>query len=146
MGYHPEALIAELSQIADDLRRSVLRMVYLAQSGHLGGSLSAADIVAALFFHQMKLDPKRPDWEERDRFILSKGHAAPILYAALAHRGFFPLDELDTERQLDSRLQGHPDRLKTPGVEMSSGALGDGLSVGVGLALGANLNEASHRV
>lgn len=93
----------------------------------------------------MKLDTDRPDWEGRDRFILSKGHAAPVLYAALAHRGYFPIEELSTLRCLDSRLQGHPDRLKTPGVEMSSGSLGHGLSIGVGLALAAQLQESSHR-
>ena len=146
MGYHTEALIAELSQVANVLRRSVMDEVYHAQSGHIGGSLSAADIVAALYFHQMKLDPERPDWEKRDRFILSKGHAAPILYAALAHRGFFPVAELNTARALDSRLQGHPDRLKTPGVEMSSGALGHGLSIGTGLALAAKLKGEPHRI
>jgi len=145
VGYHPEKLIAELSDLAMELRRTAVEMVFNAQSSHLGGSLSAADIVTALYFHQMKLDPANPRWPERDRFILSKGHAAPILYATLAARGFFPREELKTLRQLDSRLQGHPDRNKTPGVEMTSGALGHGLSVGAGLALAARLDAASYR-
>ena len=140
MAYHPESLIVELDERARQLRLDVVDMIYHAQSGHPGGSLSAADIVAALFFHQMKLDPLNPTWEERDRFILSKGHAAPLLYAALAARGFFPHEELRTLRQLDSRLQGHPDRLKTPGVEMTAGSLGHGLSIGAGLALAARLD------
>lgn len=145
MPYHPEKLVLELEQRARQLRLDVVEMIYRAQSGHPGGSLSAADILAALFFHHLRLDPARPQWPERDRFILSKGHAAPALYAALAHRGFFPLEELWSLRQLDSRLQGHPDRLKTPGVEMTSGALGHGLAIGVGLALGARLSEAPWR-
>lgn len=145
MPYHPEKLILELEQRARQLRLDVVEMIYGAQSGHPGGSLSAADILAALFFHHLRLDPARPQWPERDRFILSKGHAAPVLYAALAGRGFFPLEELYSLRQLDSRLQGHPDRLKTPGVEMTSGALGHGLAIGVGLALGARLSGAPWR-
>jgi transketolase len=144
MGYHSEELIVRLAAVAVDLRRTVLDMIFRAQSGHPGGSLSAAEIVAALMFCQMKLDPRRPDWPERDRLILSKGHAAPLLYAALAKRGFLPLEELETFRQLDSRLQGHPDRLKTPGVDMTSGALGHGLSIGAGLALGARIDGASY--
>jgi transketolase len=145
MPYHRESLIEELTETARLLRVEVVRMIHRAKSGHPGGSLSAADIVAALYFHQMRLDPDRPDWPERDRFILSKGHAAPLLYAVLAHRGFFPREELATLRRIDSRLQGHPDRLKTPGVEMTAGALGHGLSIGVGLALAARLNDASYR-
>jgi transketolase len=145
MGYHSEELIAELSGAAMELRRMVIDMIFRAQSGHPGGSLSAADIVTALFFHQMQLDPKNPHWPERDRFILSKGHAAPILYAALAKRGFFPVEDLNHLRQLDSHLQGHPDRLKTPGVEMTSGALGHGPCIGTGLALAARLDGASYR-
>jgi transketolase len=144
MGYHSEELIARLSELAVDLRCTVVDMIFRAQSGHPGGSLSAADIVTALLFHQMKLDPQCPNWPERDRFILSKGHAAPLLYAALAKRGFLPLEELDTFRQLGSRLQGHPDRLKTPGVDMTSGALGHGLSIGAGLALAARMDGASY--
>lgn len=146
MAYHSEKLIMELMSIATDLRLKALEMIYQAQSGHPGGSLSAADIIAALYFHHLRLDPSKPDWPERDRLILSKGHAAPILYVALAKRGFFPGEELATLRQLDSRLQGHPDRLKTPGVEMTTGVLGHGLCVGAGLALAARLSGATYRV
>ncbi len=145
MGYHPESLIIELNDVARRLRLDVVEMVYRAQSGHPGGSLSAADMVAALYFHHMRLDPQRPAWEGRDRFLLSKGHAAPLLYAALAERGFFARDELATLRQLDSRLQGHPDRLKLPGVEITSGALGHGISIGAGLALAARLDGSDSR-
>lgn len=145
MGYHSEELIAELSGVATELRRMVVDMIYRAQSGHPGGSLSAADIVTALFFHQMKIDPNNPNWPERDRFILSKGHAAPILYAALAKRGFFPVEDLNRLRQVDCHLQGHPDRLKTPGVEMTSGALGHGPCIGTGLALAARLDGSPYR-
>ncbi|NPV08572.1 MAG: transketolase [Anaerolineae bacterium] len=134
---YSESLIAQLEERARQLRCDVLQMVYDAGSGHPGGSLSAAEIIAALYFQRLRLDPNRPDCPERDRFILSKGHAAPTLYAALARRGFFPVEELCTLRQLDSRLQGHPDRLKTPGVEMTSGALGHGVAIGAGLALAA---------
>jgi len=145
LAYHPESLILELEEIARRLRVHVIEMVYHAQSGHPGGSLSAADIVAALFFHQMRLDPQNPHWDDRDRFIMSKGHAAPLLYAALAERGFFPREELMTLRQLNSRLQGHPDRLKTPGVEMTAGALGHGLCMGAGIALAARLDGSLAR-
>jgi len=146
VAYHPESLILELNERARQLRLDVVEMIHRAQSGHPGGSLSAAEIIAALFFHQLRLDPKRPDWPERDRFILSKGHAAPVLYAALARRGFFPVEELKTLRQLDSRLQGHPDRLKTPGVEMTAGSLGHGISIGTGLALALRMNGYPSRV
>jgi transketolase len=145
MSFHSESLVAELVEKARLLRIEVVEMIHRVGSGHPGGSLSAADIVAALYFHQLRLDPARPDWPERDRFILSKGHAAPLLYAVLAHRGFLPVEELTTLRRLDSRLQGHPDRLRTPGVEMTAGALGHGLPIGVGLALAARLNGASYR-
>jgi len=140
MGHHSEDLIGELATVATDLRRTVVQMVHDAESGHLGGSLSAAEIVTALYFHHLRIDPDRPDWPNRDRFILSKGHAAPLLYVALARRGYLDEEELDTFRQLGSRLQGHPDRLKTPGVEMTAGLLGHGVSLGVGLALAAQLN------
>lgn len=145
MSFHSESLIIELIEKARLLRIEVVKMIHGVGSGHPGGSLSAADIVAALYFHQLRLDPTRPNWPERDRFILSKGHAAPLLYAVLAHRGFFPVEELATLRRLDSRLQGHPDRLRTPGVEMTAGALGHGLAIGVGLALAARLNDAAYR-
>ena len=145
MPFHPESLIEDLTEKTRELRVEVVKMVHRASSGHPGGSLSAAEIVVALYFHQLRLDPAHPDWPERDRFILSKGHAAPLLYAALAHRGFFPREELTTLRQLDSRLQGHPDRMRTPGVEMTAGALGHGLPIGVGLAMAARLNDAPYR-
>ena len=116
-------------------------MICAAQSGHPGGSLSEADILAALYFHTLKIDPARPDWLQRDRLLISKGHACPGWYAALALRGYFPVEELGTFRQINSRLQGHPDMRKTPGVEMTAGPLGNGLSGGVGIALGARIQE-----
>jgi transketolase len=134
-----EILIAKLGKIAAELRVSALTAISNVQSGHPGGTLSTAEIMATLFFHKMRLNPQDPNWEGRDRFILSKGHAAPMLYAALAKRGFFPESELSALRSLGSRLQGHPDRNKTPGVDMSSGSLGQGLSVGLGIALANRL-------
>ncbi len=133
MHQHTDALIEMVSKSATRLRVEVLEMVYRAQSGHLGGSFSAAEIVAALYFHHLHLDPSRPDLPERDRFLLSKGHAAPLLYAALAHRGYFPRAELETFRHFPTRLEGHPDR-KLPGIEMVAGPLGHGVAVGVGMA------------
>jgi len=146
MSFHSEKLIAELTEMARNLRIQVVKMIYKAKSGHPGGSLSAADIVTALYFHHLNVDPAHPHWSERDRFILSKGHAAPLLYAALAERGYLPKEELNTLRSLGSILQGHPDMLKTPGVEMSTGILGHGLSVGVGMALGAKLDGKNYRI
>jgi len=143
---HPEKTIGELAELAWTLRIDVVDMIHVAGSGHPGGSLSAAEIVTALMFHHLNIDPKNPQIPNRDRFLLSKGHAAPLLYAALARRGFFPVEELKTLRQLDSRLQGHPDRLKTPGVEMTSGVLGHGVAIGVGLALAARLDDARWKV
>ncbi len=134
--------IADLELVSRGLRRQVISMISRANSGHPGGSLSAADIVAALYFRVMRHKPSDPGWAGRDRFILSKGHAAPILYAALAESGYFPLEELNTLRQLGSRLQGHPDVNLTPGVEMSSGSLGQGLSFGVGVALAGRLDQS----
>jgi transketolase len=121
-------------------------MMAAAGSGHPGGSLSAADILTALYFRVLRLDAARPDWTERDRFVLSKGHGAPALYAVLAERGFFPVAELESLRRLGSRLQGHPDMKSTPGVEASTGSLGQGLSFAVGLALAGKLDRASWRV
>ncbi len=138
--------VAELERKAKKLRRHVITMIATAGSGHPGGSLSAADIVTTLYFKIMRHDPKNPQWLDRDRFILSKGHAAPILYAALAECGYFPVDELFTLRKLDSRLQGHTDRLLTPGVEMSSGSLGQGLSFGIGIALAGKLDARDYQV
>jgi transketolase len=146
MSYHPESLILSLEDTARQLRLDSLRMIYRRQAGHPGGSLSAAEIMAALFFHEMRLDPERPGWPERDRFILSKGHASAILYAALARRGFFPLDELDEWGELSCHLQGHPDRLKTSGVEMTSGILGHGVAIGAGLAQAGRMDGIRRRV
>ncbi len=138
--------VAELAEKARVIRRHIIAMLGEAGSGHPGGSLSAADIVTALYFREMRLDPSRPDWPERDRFVLSKGHAAPVLYAALAERGYFPVEELGTLRKLGSRLQGHPDMKKLPGVEMSTGSLGQGLAVANGMALAARLDGRDYRV
>ena len=143
---YSEATLSQLEEIACQLRIDSLEMINRRQAGHPGGSLSAAEIMAALFFNKLRLDPARPDWPERDRFILSKGHASAILYAALARRGFFPFSDLTDWGQLDCHLQGHPDRLKTPGVEMSTGILGHGLPIGAGLALAARLDGATHRI
>ncbi len=129
----------DIEERAREIRRLVVRTVAHAGAGHIGGPLSAADILAALYFRVMRIDPVRPDWPDRDRFVLSKGHAAIGWYAALALRGYFPVEELLTFDAIDSRLQGHPDMRLTPGVDMSSGSLGQGLSVGVGMALGAKL-------
>lgn len=131
---HSESEIRDISRIAQELRIDVLKMVFRAQSGHLGGPFSAAEIVASLYWHHLRIDPARPDLDDRDRFLLSKGHAAPLLYAALARRGFFPVEELTTFRRLNSRLKGHPDR-DIPGVEIVAGPLGHGVAIGAGIAL-----------
>jgi len=138
--------LKEMKTIAKRLRRHIITMTGKAGSGHPGGSLSAVEIITALYFKLLRHKPSDPQWAERDRFILSKGHAAPLLYAALAECGYFPVDELSTLRQLDSRLQGHTDRTLTPGVEMSAGALGQGLSFAIGIALSGRLNSQKHRV
>jgi transketolase len=135
---------AELKEMARKLRRHVITMTATAGSGHPGGSLSAADIITALYFRVLHHSPKNPQWSDRDRFILSKGHAAPILYAVLAETGYFPVPELATLRKLDSRLQGHADRKFTPGVEMSAGSLGMGLSFAIGVALAARLDSKTY--
>jgi transketolase len=133
MSYHSEALICEISAKAQLFRTEVLKMVYENQTGHIGGAFSAAEIVAALYFHHLRIDPTRPDWPERDRFLFSKGHACAMLYTALAYRGFLPVEELSTFRKLNSRLQGHPDPHKCPGVEIPAGPLGHGVAVGAGM-------------
>ncbi|MGQ9618719.1 MAG: transketolase [Candidatus Aminicenantia bacterium] len=138
--------IKRLEKIARKLRVNTLKMLTIAGSGHPGGSLSSADIITVLFFYKMKLDPKNPEWEERDRFILSKGHCAPILYSALAELGYFPYEWLWNLRKVDWPLQGHPDRLTTPGVEMSTGSLGQGLSIANGIALGLRLKGVLSKV
>jgi len=142
----PSLSLDEMSSMAKKLRRHVIRMIGKAGSGHPGGSLSAAEIITALFFDVLRHDPANPRWPERDRFILSKGHAAPILYSALAERGYFPVEELVTLRMLGSCLQGHCDMTATPGVEMSSGSLGQGLSFGIGMALAGRLDARDYRV
>jgi transketolase len=129
--------VPELKRMAVQMRKDILYMIYEAQAGHPGGSLSAADIVTALYFRLMRLDPANPQWEDRDRFILSKGHACPVWYAALANRGFYDRAHLSTLRKLNSILQGHADMKKTPGVDMTVGSLGQGICAGVGMALGA---------
>ena len=139
-------LIYNLREWARKIRRETVSMVYAANSGHCGGSLSAADIVAALYFYFMKIDPKNPEWEDRDRFILSKGHTCPVLYSALALKGYFPVEELVTLRALNSKLQGHPDMLKTKGLDATTGSLGQGLSIGVGMALGGKLSKKDFKV
>ena len=143
---HDEELIKRLDSIAFSLRRDSLIMTTTAGSGHIGGSLSAAEIVAALYFHHIRHDPKNPEWEDRDRFILSKGHACPVVYAALAKVGYFPREELWKLRKIGSILQGHPDMRRTPGIETSTGTLGQGLSIGEGMALAARLDGKAHRV
>jgi transketolase len=129
--------VVELKRMAVQMRKDILYMIYEAQAGHPGGSLSAADIVTALYFRIMRIDPANPQWEDRDRFILSKGHACPVWYAALANRGYYDRAHLATLRKLDSILQGHADMKKTPGVDMTVGSLGQGICAGVGMALGA---------
>lgn len=143
---HDEELIKRLEKIAVSLRREVLTATTRARSGHIGGSLSATDIVAALYFHHIRHDPKNPKWEDRDRFILSKGHACPVVYAALARAGYFSEEELCGLRKVGCTLQGHPDMNKTPGIEASTGTLGQGLSIGEGIALAARMDGKSYRV
>jgi len=138
--------VTEMEVVAKRVRRHIISMTGRAGSGHPGGSLSAVEIVTALYFRVLKHKPQDPCWSDRDRFILSKGHAAPMLYAVLAECGYFPLDELTTLRQLDTRLQGHTDCTVTPGVEMSAGALGQGLSFAIGVALAGRLNSQKYRV
>lgn len=133
-------------ELAAGLRVDVIKEVFKAGSGHPGGSLSATDIMTALYFKEMNIDPKKPDMPERDKFVLSKGHAAPILYAALANKGFFPKEELASLRKLGSTLQGHPNMHKVPGVEMSTGSLGQGFSVSVGMALANKMDKNPGRV
>ncbi len=146
MSMSRDDLLQELEDKARAIRTEIIEMLAEAGSGHPGGSLSAVEIVTALYFHVMRLRPEEPDWPERDRFVLSKGHAAPLLYAALAEKGFFPKEELLTLRKLGSRLQGHPAYGKLPGVEASTGSLGQGLSIGLGMALAGRIDRRSYRV
>lgn len=136
-------IIRALEKKSGQIRYSVIEMIAAANSGHPGSSLSAVDIIACLYFYQMKHDPGNPGWKERDRFILSKGHGAPALYATLAEATYFPKEELKSLRKLGSRLQGHPDMKKLPGIEVSTGSLGQGLSVANGMALGARLDMSN---
>jgi transketolase len=136
----------DLKAVAKRLRRHIVTMIGKAGSGHPGGSLSAVEIVTTLYWKVMRHKPTDPHWADRDRFILSKGHAAPMLYAVLAECGYFPVSELTTLRQMDSRLQGHADRTTTPGVEMSAGSLGQGLSFSIGMALAGRLDSQGYRV
>ena len=136
----------ELQKLANEIRKGIVTAVHSAKSGHPGGSLSAADIFTYLYFEEMNVDPANPKMENRDRFVLSKGHTAPGLYAALAERGFFPKEDLVTLRHVGSYLQGHPDMKQIPGVDMSSGSLGQGVSVAVGMAAAGKLDKKDYRV
>jgi transketolase len=146
MGEYDPSLLTDLTAKAKLFRRDILEMTYKAGSGHPGGSMSAIDIITALYYYKMNVDPSNPTWEDRDRFVLSKGHVCPALYAVLADLGFFPRAALWTLRQPGSILQGHPDMKKTPGIEMSTGSLGQGLSVACGMALAGRLDEKDYTV
>lgn len=136
----------ELQKVANEVRKGIIKGVHAAKAGHPGGSLSAADLFTYLYFEEMNVDPKNPQDPDRDRFVLSKGHTAPGLYAALANKGYFPVEDLLTLRHIGSHLQGHPCMQHTPGLDMSSGSLGQGISAAVGMALSAKLREKSYRV
>ena len=144
--FSPPCSIEELKRTAAQVRKDILLMIYEAQAGHPGGSFSAADIVTALYFRVMRIDPQNPGWPERDRFILSKGHACPVWYSALANRGYFERFHLHTLRKLNSLLQGHADMKKTPGVDMTVGSLGQGICAGLGMALAAKQQGKDFRV
>ena len=144
MGYD-EKLIKELEDKAQKLRRDVVISIGVGVAGHIGGSNSSADIVAALYFHKMRHDPKHPEWRERDRFLLSKGHVGILQYAALAESGYFPVEDLKHTKEIGSYLQGHPDVQKTPGIEAGTGSPGQGLSIGLGMALGLKLDRLDSR-
>lgn len=141
-----KAYVEAMEQTCSKIRRDLLTMLHEAKSGHSGGSLSSVEIIAALYFYKMKHNPRDPDWEGRDYFILSKGHVCPTLYAVMARAGYMPLDELMTLRKMGSRLQGHPHRFKLPGLETSSGSLGQGLSIANGIALALKLDKKPNRV
>ncbi len=138
--------IQQLQEISKKIRINILHMLTLSGSGHTGGSLSATDIATAIYFSKMKFDPSNPSWNERDRFIMSKGHAAPLIYALMAEAGYFPIETIDTLRKVESPLQGHPCCQKLPGIEVSTGSLGQGLSVANGMALGLRLDNNPARV
>ncbi len=145
-GETQEKRVQYLQKQAREVRWYIIDMIYTAQSGHPGSSLSAVEIMVALYFDLARLDPKNPGWPDRDRIILSKGHGCPVWYACLALRGYFPLEELKTLRKFESILQGHPDKLKTPGIDMTTGSLGQGLSIGVGMSLEARLVKKDYNV
>ena len=136
----------ELQKVANEVRKGIVTSVHAAKAGHPGGSLSAADIFTYLYFEEMNVDPKDPEKADRDRFVLSKGHTAPGLYSALAQKGYFPVEDLETLRHLGSYLQGHPDMKHIPGVDMSSGSLGQGISAAVGMAIAGKMDNADYRV
>ncbi len=136
----------ELKQMAIKIRKGIIETVYYAQSGHPGGSLSIADILTVLYFREMNINPQDPNWEDRDRLVLSKGHCSPALYSCLAYRGFFSVDELKTFRNINSFLQGHPDKNKIPGVDMTTGSLGQGLSSANGMAIAGKMDKKDYRV
>ena len=138
--------VEELKQKAREIRKDIIDEVYFAQSGHPGGSLSIADIMTVLYFNELRIDVKNPRWEDRDRLILSKGHCSPALYASLAEKGFFEKEELKKFRKLESNLQGHPDLNKVPGVDMTSGSLGQGLSIANGIAITGKMDKKDYRV
>ena len=138
--------IKELEKKAKQVRRGIIEAVYSNQSGHPGGSLSVADIMTVLYFNEMNINPENPNWEDRDRLVLSKGHCAPALYSCLANRGYFDVEELKTFRNINSRLQGHPDKNKVPGVDMTTGSLGQGLSSANGMAIAGKIDNKSYRV
>jgi transketolase len=142
---YDKKLIKNLEEIAGRLRKDVIISIGVGVAGHIGGSNSSADVVAALYFYKMKHDPKNPKMVDRDRFLLSKGHVAILQYAALAEAGYFPVEDLKHAKKLGSHLQGHPDVLKTPGIEAGTGSLGQGLSIGLGMALGQRLNEIDRK-
>ncbi len=141
-----DAVVQKLEAQAKELRKTILTMIHEAKSGHPGGSLSAADIMAVLYFEELQIRPQDPHWEERDRFVLSKGHVCPVLYSCLALRGYFPMDVVKTLRKEGSMLQGHPDMKRCPGVDISTGSLGQGLSTAVGMALAGKRDDRKYRV
>ena len=138
--------IEELKTMAKKIRRGIIEEVYKAQSGHPGGSLSVADILTVLYFDELNVDEKNPKWEDRDRLVLSKGHCSPALYSCLANRGFFDVEKLTTFRNIESKLQGHPDMTKVPGVDMTTGSLGQGLSAANGMAIAGKMDNKNYRV
>ncbi|HZH61481.1 MAG TPA: transketolase [Metabacillus sp.] len=138
--------VEELKEIAIEMRKTAVTMIHKAQSGHPGGSLSAADLMTALYFKEMNIDPDNPNWEDRDRFVLSKGHVCPIQYSALALKGYVPYETIYTLREYGSPFQGHPDMKKCPGIDISTGSLGQGLSCGVGMAIAGKRDKKSYRV